>query len=243
VASASRKSSRPRAKRSFGDDFVESDRGDGSDEEENGINSEEELIDGSDAESDGGGEFDWIPYELEERDVRMTRSNVQYNPSEYPAFKAQPPPGPNKAAYNASKTLSPQDYWRLFFTDEIIGQFVLATNAYGRKHNKKWEDCTASEFRSFLAVILILGVVQYPNRTLAFSEGVFGNSFIRSVFTLDRFNALVTAWHYEDMTEMTQQERQNAMKSDPFYPVKSFTDIMAQRFMTMYNCGQKIDID
>jgi Transposase IS4 len=93
----------------------------------------------------------------------------------------------------------PLDYFKLFFTDELISSIVDNTNKYANNAIKKtqltknslwnsWRDVNEEEFRAFLGVILNMGVRPHPNLQDYFSTSFTAYTpFFRSVFKRDRF--------------------------------------------------------
>lgn len=89
----------------------------------------------------------------------------------------------------------------------------------------------------------MLGIANYTNRELAFDNSDFGNPFIRSLMSFNRFSNIVRAWHWEDYTQMTVAELKEKKKSNPFFGVKQFLVLIAFYFHDAFNPGQKLDID
>jgi hypothetical protein len=98
----------------------------------------------------------------------------------------------------------------LFMTVTVLTTFVNATNAFGKKsiwYVKHWfKDLDIAEFKTFFSIVLYLGVIKYPSRKLAFEDSAFGSVFVRSLVSLNRFNMILRAMHFEDYTEHNADE-------------------------------------
>ena len=74
----------------------------------------------------------------------------------------------------------PMDYFRLYFTDELVENIIKETNKYAVEKIKKkelsskslwhmWRDVTKEEFFAFIAVVLNMGLIQVqPNGVCAY---------------------------------------------------------------------------
>jgi hypothetical protein len=88
-----------------------------------------------------------------------------------------------------------------------------------------------------------LGAVKYPTREMAFTDSIFGCSLFGKLMTIDRFNHILTAWHYEYYDGLTDAEVAALKQYNPFLAVKSLSIILAKSFKDYYQCGQLLDID
>ena len=109
---------------------------------------------------------------------------------------------------------------------------------------KGWKDITLTDFKAFLAIIITLGIVKYPTRRIAFYDPMLGSPFIQSLgISLEKFERILKAWHYEDYTDYTPAIIANNKKIDAFWPVKRLAVLLAQAFERTFNCGQLITVD
>lgn len=188
------------------------------------------------------GAYNWEACAINEYPLRSTTNYSVLIERTTPPFSGGTP-GPNMQYAGMAAANSPLKCFELFFTNTVVATFVEASNAYGRKFINGWKkDLTKSEFKIFIAVILIMGVVKYPNRKTAFDK-TYGNDLIRTFMSHDRFTQLLRAWHFEDYTIHTPDELKEYRKKDPFWPVKSFVVLLAGSFRNAYVCGQRIDVD
>jgi Transposase IS4 len=181
------------------------------------------------------------------RETRTGEIKGIQNQHQLPAFLVQNP-GPQKEylkqkGVTFEKEFSCVQYFLAFFCAFVLGTFVASTNSYGDAYIAGWTELTVDEFKAFLAVIIYFGYIKYPNRTVAFERGEFGSPFVRRLFTLQRFNSILRAWHWEDYSKTTDADRKVLKKKDPFWIVQSFAVHLSAAFAKAFFCHQFIDID
>ena len=75
------------------------------------------------------------------------------------------------------------------YFETIMTRFITATNSFAAvKGIRKWVNLTLSEFQTFLAIVLHLGLIIYASRKEAWSSGSTGSKFLRQLMTRDRFD-------------------------------------------------------
>ena len=135
-------------------------------------------------------------------------------------------------------------HFRLFYPDIIFDKFLTATNSYGRmKYRLMWKAIDLAEFKSFLACILHLGIVKYANRRDAWSTGLSGSRFLRSIITRDRFDQILTCWRHIDYSLYSNEELNLMKADDPFWAVAEYCEVLSQQFGLLWNPGQFLDVD
>ena len=151
----------------------------------------------------------------------------------------------NKMGYTGQELANAEDYFLLLFSDEIMQTFVEATNDFAKATNrKKWRKLTIPEFKTFLAMVLYLGLVKYPSRGMAWSIYKFyGSEFVKSMMSQSRFEQILSCWHYMNTADLSDKERREAKKNDAFYSVTPFLELLAENFNKWYQAGQGLDID
>ena len=136
------------------------------------------------------------------------------------------------------------DSFACYFDDRMMQTFVDATQNWGvRKLGRAWKELTVNEFKIFLAIILVLGLVPVTSRNSAWGENGLGIPFIKNLMSKGRFSQLLRAWRYEDESNLTDEQIKRNVKAIPFWYVKSFVETLRVKFQTMYSLGQKVDID
>ena len=77
--------------------------------------------------------------------------------------------------------------------------------------------------KAFIAIILELGVIKYPNRDIAWEKSDHGNKFVRDLMSKERFNQIIRCWRYENYAGTTSDQRKALRKEQPFWGLKSLT--------------------
>jgi hypothetical protein len=77
------------------------------------------------------------------------------------------------------------DFFMLFFSTAVLTAFVNATNDHGRNNTvqkkRHWKDVTVEEFKTFLGIVLHLGIVKYPSRGMAWrKDNKYGSPWVLS---------------------------------------------------------------
>ena len=152
--------------------------------------------------------------------------------------------GVNLAFMHSNNCLSCFDSFACFFDDNVMRAFVTASQNWGQTNfASNWKPFTESEFKTFLAIILVLGLIPVSSRDSVWDENGLGIPFIKSIMSKRRFNQILRAWRYNDESGLTADQIKNYVKDSPFWYVKSFVDTLREKFRAMYMLGQKVDID
>eukprot|EP01041_Mallomonas_annulata_P012275 gene12275-25802_t len=109
--------------------------------------------------------------------------------------------------------------------------------------NPKWIPITILEFKTFLAIILTLGLIEYPSRDTVWGDSPMSSSFVHSLMTKKRFNLIQRAWHFENEWLYPPEVLRQHKASTPFWHARRFVALMAESFQSWYQCGQRVDID
>ena len=73
------------------------------------------------------------------------------------------------------KLQEPAQYVEVFWDTDIFETFVRNTNSYARNtHIRSWRDVDVPELKTFLSIVLFLGVKKFPTRHMAWDTGIFG---------------------------------------------------------------------
>ena len=94
-----------------------------------------------------------------------------------------------------------EDFFKLFFTDEVIASLVTFTNQYAWMHiaehpslaekDGSWRECTSSEITAFIAALIYFGLVRVGDINKYWStETLYHGLWARSMLTRDRFRAI-----------------------------------------------------
>lgn len=146
------------------------------------------------------------------------------------------------------------DYAQLFIDDAVVlSTWVEQTNLFGRLYMPGWRvgginrwDTNLTEFKAFLALIILTGVMPWANRDEMYRRGNREVAFVHGIMSRPRFNRLMIAWHYANVDHyrvMNPQEQALFRRQHPFYQVEDLVAVLQARFRRYYNPGQLVDID
>ena len=137
------------------------------------------------------------------------------------------------------------DLFACYFDDECLRKFVTASENFGRRHfGSKWKTLDVNEFKTFLASILVLGLIPVTSRDSAWGYNGLGIPLCKRLISKARFNQILRAWrYYEDESELTQEQINRNAKDCPFWYVKGYVDTLRNnKFQEMFKLGQHVDI-
>ena len=172
-----------------------------------------------------------------------------------PFFRG-PPEGPNLPNDFDVSTAQPIDYFKLFFTHELLSEIVQNTNAYAvwsirhkrivnpRYTDPQWSmtgenDVTLDELKAFLGLQIIFGlnpVRQYSN---AFSGCNFlGNQGVRRTMSQKRFEKLCQYFHVSDREK---EPSRGSKDYDPLFKIRTVMEKLLKLFpkycsFSQYQC-------
>ena len=141
------------------------------------------------------------------------------------------------------------DFFRLFYTDTMIEQFVLNTNAYARTTNHKsngvsWKDVTVSEIWVFFAIVMFMGTISVPQRRLLWDPKTrYFNNFVANNMSMRRFEGILACLHWENTAAFTKEQKAEKKAKDSFWPVATYLDGLATRYKQHFIPGQDMDVD
>ena len=169
-----------------------------------------------------------------------TWTDMDDNPPNIP-FSGNP-----KINIQVSDTDKPYDYFKKFFTDEIMEVVVRETNRRGQKmfdssktrskRVKKWVDVTAVELEKFLALCSLSGTVQFPILARQWSKDplyfhpIFGKTMSRN-----RFTTILKNLRFVDHETVDKSER--------LYKIKPIIDIVLHNLKTLLSPEKQLSID
>ena len=102
--------------------------------------------------------------------------------------------GVNYSFMISNNCLTCFDSFACFFDDNVMRSFVTASQNWGQTNfANNWKQLTASEFNTFLAIILVLGLILVSSRDSVWYENGLGIPFIKSIMSKSRFNQILRA--------------------------------------------------
>ncbi|OTF76387.1 hypothetical protein BLA29_002549 [Euroglyphus maynei] len=149
-------------------------------------------------------------------------------------------PGPQVS----NKIVEPIDYFRLYFTDELINSIIKQSNNYAKDEIRKkqlsqnstwheWYDITKDEFSAFIAVILNMGLIQLPNIQEYWATAENSKiPFFSETFTRSRFMQIFWMLHLSKPTGKNVPMRTRIQKVSNFL---EYIDDKFRQYFIPYN--------
>ena len=147
----------------------------------------------------------------------------------------------------------PLEFFKLFFTDELIDIIVTETNRYAgqflaenqgalkeRSRAKEWKETDAKEIKVFLALLLMQGIVYKPDIEQYFSKRPsLYTPFFRDVMDKDRFILLSKFLHFAN-NEGYDPDGPIPRKLYKLWPI---LEHMNKRFSEVYKPERDVAVD
>ena len=183
---------------------------------------------------------DWNIYQIKENP--KTRNCLVNNYKDSMPKYHGPKVGPINIPDNVH---TPGQYFKLFFDSSIVASFVSATNVYGiRKYKTSWTEVTSIIVYKLFAVLIYMGIVKQPVQRSHWSKNEkFRSSWVNRQLSRCVFERVWSSFHFEDVTNLTQIEREKKTKNNPFWQVSNFLSALALNFNTFFQCDRLLDID
>ncbi|KAG8261983.1 hypothetical protein J6590_108807 [Homalodisca vitripennis] len=106
---------------------------------------------------------------------------------------------------NIEKT--PLEYFELFFDEDVINMIVTYTNQYAAKRNRLG-DCSESEMKSFLCVLLLSGYNTVSRREMYWEQSSdCHNPLVVEALSRDRFRFIMQNLHVCNNDELDHKDR------------------------------------
>ncbi|KAK5965020.1 PiggyBac transposable element-derived protein 4 [Trichostrongylus colubriformis] len=134
----------------------------------------------------------------------------------------------------------PIDFYRLFFSEDLLEKVAIQTNIYGRQRNRTWNDTDAEELERFFGLCLQMSRCPLDNqrnywslkpRNLARN----GHSIAGDIMIRDRFEELQRHIHFADNS--------SADRSNKLYKIQPILDHLNATFQKMYKPNKELCID
>ncbi|XP_045778520.1 piggyBac transposable element-derived protein 4-like [Maniola jurtina] len=142
--------------------------------------------------------------------------------------------------------VTPEDYYNLFVTNDIIAKMVVETNNYAQKilagsqlkpksRVRAWITTNLDEMKKFLGVIMVMGLVKLPHINDYWSrKSIYRNQYVVSAIKRDRFLLILKFWHF------SQEDPDDKNKLSK---IKDVFSMLLQRFQTVLIPGKYLVID
>uniref|UniRef100_A0A8C7H0A3 PiggyBac transposable element-derived protein 4-like n=1 Tax=Oncorhynchus kisutch TaxID=8019 RepID=A0A8C7H0A3_ONCKI len=137
--------------------------------------------------------------------------------------------------------------FKLFLTEELVGEIVEETNRYAlelqekrepgvRGKLAKWVTTTISEMYTFLVTVLLMGIVKKNSlREYWSTDPMFATPFFASLFSQDRFLVLLRCLHFVNNA--------TAILSDPLHKIRNVLISLTSAFGRVFVPYKDLCID
>ncbi|XP_065653795.1 piggyBac transposable element-derived protein 4-like [Hydra vulgaris] len=141
------------------------------------------------------------------------------------------------------------DFFELYFPVELVTLLVEETNWYARQffaanpdNSSIWEETNVAEIKTFIAVILLMGIIYKPKLSMYWSKDELYNTPIFSeIINPNRFSMLLKFFHFNNNEDENYDETDD--NRDRLYKVRPVINILRNRFKTVYNPGKNLSVD
>ena len=146
----------------------------------------------------------------------------------------------------------PLEYFKSFMTTEILDTVALETNRRAAQLQAKpglkafsrirqWVDMTMEELKSFIALLLYMGVIWKPELKLYWTtKPMFETPYVRRLMTEKRFSLLMKCLHFVN-SDVLAPAASKAEKS--LNKIRPFFDALIQRFSSVYTPSANVAVD
>ena len=151
--------------------------------------------------------------------------------------------GPSRVATGKK---SPLDFFKLFFSMQMLEMIVTQTNLYreqcqsAKSSTSPWTNVTVEEMMAFFGVFIAMGVTNLPEvfdywRT----EPILSIPWYASIFSRARFLQISRYLHLVDNT--TQPAREDS--GYKLFELGGISDVLCQTFKSLYQPTRNLSID
>lgn len=125
--------------------------------------------------------------------------------------------------------IGPMDYFKLFFTDEIIELMVIETNRNAQQFLNTqrvsrgsrfsfWQPINKNDMEKFMGLLLWMGLVNMTSIADYWSKAErYKNSVASNTMSRNKFELILRFWHFED--------NETADKADRLYKVRKLLNM------------------
>ena len=122
-------------------------------------------------------------------------------------------------------------------TNHYADQFIMQNeNRYS--YLSQWHAVTNPEMKTFLGLLLVMGIVHKPKLDLYWSTDIYYSTpILAQIMSRNRFLLLWKSLHFNN------NETRDVDNVDPLYKVQPLIDLLHERFRKVYYLGMKLSMD
>ncbi|KAK3792998.1 hypothetical protein RRG08_032261 [Elysia crispata] len=160
----------------------------------------------------------------------------------------EPFTGTSEVKIDLSDDPKPSEFFKFFFPDEIIQDWVDQTNMYvlskldvthelpEHSRLRSWRELTLDEMKVFLGLLINTGLVRKDNLREFWTTDVETiTPFFSKNMSLKRFESIMWNFHIND--------NENDDGSDPLFKVRPFYSHLRQKYLDAYSPSQNLSFD
>jgi hypothetical protein len=145
---------------------------------------------------------------------------------------------------SSPKRHTPASLYKLYYTDDLMQEFVDNTNSDAQNiHIRRWVNIDIEELHRFHMILLLLGINCPPERRMAWEDPVFQIPLVKSIMKRVRFEQIMKAWHWIDMSSLSDTELKRRNVDNPFWTVDSLIYQFTQVAMSSYTPRHALSLD
>lgn len=147
------------------------------------------------------------------------------------------------------------DYYRLFFTDELVNSLVTETNRYAdeqirrnanrghrrRSRDHQWVPVTPEEMHCFFGITFLTGITKRPSTQLYWSKDpLYLTPAFSAAMNRDRYMLILKFLHFSNNAQAPNAQDPNR---DRLYKIRPIIDYLNNKFQTVYTPYENIALD
>lgn len=171
-----------------------------------------------------------------EVDVTFSYKRTKWtpDPQEMPNNNINTNCDPVPASDQAKNSITPSDFFHLFFDDEVMNLIIQESNRYARQQNTEL-NLTIAELHVFLGILLLSGYGKYPNRRIYWSSEEDVPKIVQNSMRLKRFEMILRFIHFNDNSKLPSDDR--------LYKLRPFLEILGKNFRAHGGLDEHLSVD
>lgn len=141
---------------------------------------------------------------------------------------------PKLPSNKARMAETPEDFFKLFFDDNILENIVDQTEIYGQ-HKNTTLNFSKKELYVLLGAILLSGYAKYPNKRMFWNSGEDTPKILLNSMRLNRFEQLIRHMHFNDNLRNDS--------TDKLYKLRPLIDDLNKNFREHGGLDEYLSID
>ena len=143
---------------------------------------------------------------------------------------------------------SPEQIWRLFFTDDMVDEIVIRTNCkldsvreeLGNKEDPSYKKTNKDEISALFGLLILSSIFKSSRESLTslFSTGITGRPIFRAIMSEKRCHVLIRALRFDDAST-----RQTRREDDPAAAISNLFNCFVSNCKKNYEIGACACID